>query len=100
MAAQSDVGSNAALKYPEAVIDTVGTAQASFVVSAIWDDEVGVFYSVSNLPGLHVEAATFEEFVRLVHELAPGMIADNTNLAPGPVSISVNARRDIVLSAA
>lgn len=72
----------------------------TFTVSAIWDDVAGVFYSQSDLPGLHVEAATFDEFVALVHDLAPDMIADNAPHVSGPVSVSINARRELVLTAA
>ena len=36
-----------------------------------------MFYSQSDIPGLHIEAATFDEFVALVRDLAPEMIADN-----------------------
>jgi uncharacterized protein DUF1902 len=50
---------------------------ASFTVTATWDAEAGVFCSQSDIPGLHVEAATFDEFVALVRDLAPEMIADN-----------------------
>ena len=52
-------------------------SSASFTVTATWDPEAGVFYSHSDIPGLHVEAATFDEFVALVRDLAPEMIADN-----------------------
>ena len=42
-----------------------------FFVSALWDDEAKVFYSESNIVGLHVEAATLEEFEDIVATLAP-----------------------------
>ncbi len=60
------------------------SSSASFTVTAIWDPEAGVYYSQSNIPGLHVEAATFDEFVALVRDLAPEMIADNLPQAKGP----------------
>lgn len=80
--------------------DGLDQAQAAFHVSAIWDEEAGVFFSQSDIPGLHVEAETFEAFVTLVHALAPEMIADNTALGGKPVAIQIVARRDVVLSAA
>jgi Domain of unknown function (DUF1902) len=49
----------------------------SFKVTAVWDDEAKVFTSTSNIPGLVVEADTFEEFVSLVEVLAPQMLAAN-----------------------
>ena len=49
----------------------------SFEVTAVWDDEAKVFTSSSNIPGLVVEAGTFEEFVSLVEVLAPQMLATN-----------------------
>jgi hypothetical protein len=73
---------------------------ASFTVIAHWDDEAEVFYSTSDIPGLNVEAATFDEFVTLVHELAPEMISDNLPGLTGPVAIAVHARRDVKLTAA
>ena len=73
---------------------------ASFTVTATWDPEAGVFYSQSDIPGLHVEAATFDEFVALVRDLAPEMIADNLPQAKGPFTVRVEGRCDLVLSAA
>lgn len=48
-----------------------------FIVTANWDDEAKVFTSTSDIPGLVVEADTFEEFVSLVEALAPEMLAAN-----------------------
>lgn len=42
-----------------------------FYVTAHWDDDAKVFYSESNIVGLHVEAATMEEFEDIVASLAP-----------------------------
>lgn len=70
---------------------------SSFTVTATWDTEAGVFTSQSDVPGLHVEAATFDEFVELVRDLAPEMIADNRPELKGPFSIHIEARRDLVL---
>jgi Domain of unknown function (DUF1902) len=72
----------------------------SFTVTATWDAEAGVFYSQSDIPGLHVEAPTFDAFVALVRDLAPEMIADNLPQAKGPFAVRIEGRCDLVLSAA
>lgn len=38
--------------------------EASFFVQAVWDEEAGVYISHSDIDGLHVEAATLDEFSR------------------------------------
>ena len=48
-----------------------------FTVTATWDGEANVFTSQSNIPGLVIEADTFEEFVDLVEALAPDVISAN-----------------------
>lgn len=49
----------------------------SYYVKALWDDEARVFWSESDIKGLHIEAGTLEEFENLVGELAPDLIFDN-----------------------
>ena len=49
----------------------------SYYVKALWDDEARVFWSESDIKGLHIEAGTLEEFGNLVGELAPNLIFDN-----------------------
>lgn len=51
--------------------------QRTFSVSALWDEEAGVFYSESDIIGLHIEAETVEEFEQLMFELAPELIVAN-----------------------
>jgi hypothetical protein len=46
-------------------------------VKAVWDSEAGVYYAKSNIPGLNVEAATVAEFIEIVKDLAPDLIASN-----------------------
>jgi Domain of unknown function (DUF1902) len=46
----------------------------SFKIRAIWDSEAEVFYSESDVPGLVIEAATYEEFVEIAHDLLPEFI--------------------------
>ncbi len=48
-----------------------------FYVKAVWDEEANVFYTDSNIKGLHIEADTIEEFRDLVKEFAPELIFNN-----------------------
>ena len=49
----------------------------TFVVKAIWDDDAGVFYSESDINGLHIEAETVDEFEAIMMEVAPELIMEN-----------------------
>ena len=49
----------------------------TFRVRALWDAEAKVFYSESDIVGLHVEAPTFEEFEAVLMEVAPDLIVAN-----------------------
>ena len=49
----------------------------SFFVRARWDAEAKVFYSESDIDGLHIEADTVEEFEPIMLQLAPELIAAN-----------------------
>jgi cobalamin biosynthesis protein CbiD len=48
-----------------------------FNVTAQWDAEAQVFYSVSDIVGLHIEAATIEEFETILMDVAPGLLVAN-----------------------
>ncbi len=48
-----------------------------YSVTAIWDDEAQVFYSESDIEGLHIEADTLDEFQSLIAEHAPELIIAN-----------------------
>lgn len=76
------------------------SAAPSFRVTALWDSEAGVFHSESDIPGLVVEAETFDAFVDLVRGLAPEVLADNRPDVAPPYRITVEVRRDLVLAAA
>ncbi len=52
----------------------------SYHVRAVWDEEAGVYYAETDIPGLHVEAGTLREFIEIVEELAPQMM--EANLSP------------------
>lgn len=49
----------------------------TFYVKAIWDAEANVYYSESDIVGLHIEATTLEEFEAAVSEFGPQLIVDN-----------------------
>jgi hypothetical protein len=48
-----------------------------FVVAAKWDADAGVYYSETDISGLHIEAETLDEFGEILRELAPEMIEAN-----------------------
>ena len=48
-----------------------------YSVTAHWDDVAKVFYSDSDIVGLHVEAATIEEFEAIMMDVAPGLVVAN-----------------------
>ncbi|MGR3524892.1 MAG: DUF1902 domain-containing protein [Paracoccaceae bacterium] len=49
----------------------------AFYVKAIWDAENGVYFSESDIVGLHIEAATLEEFEAAAMELGPQLVFEN-----------------------
>lgn len=52
-------------------------AKRMFNVTAHWDDEAQVFYSDSDIIGLHIEAATIDEFEAVMMDVAPGLVVAN-----------------------
>lgn len=48
-----------------------------FSVAARWDDEAKVYYSISDIIGLHIEARTIAEFEDLMTDVAPGLVMSN-----------------------
>lgn len=48
-----------------------------FNVTAHWDEDAKVFYSESDIIGLHIEAATIEEFESVMVDVAPGLVIAN-----------------------
>ncbi len=70
----------------------------AFTVTATWDPEARVFTSQSDIPGLVIEAETFEEFVDLVRAMAPEVIAANLPLAKGPHTLHVETRLDLAVA--
>ena len=51
--------------------------QQTFRVKAVWDDEAEVFYSQSDIKGLHIEAATLDEFEAIMLNVASELIMVN-----------------------
>lgn len=70
----------------------------SYTITATWDADAGVFTSQSDIPGLVVEAETFEEFINLVRALAPEVIAANLPAARGPHTLHIETRFDLAVA--
>ena len=49
----------------------------SFYIKAIWDEEANVFYSESDIVGLHIEAETIEEFRKAMEDNALDLVFAN-----------------------
>ena len=58
-----------------------------FFVKAIWDENAGVFYSESDIVGLHIEAKTLDEFVEIMEENAADLVVAN-HIKPQEIEIS------------
>lgn len=51
--------------------------QRSFFVRAVWDDEAQVYVCESDIIGLHIEAATIDEFEAVMREVATDLVIAN-----------------------
>lgn len=69
-----------------------------FTVTAVWDAEAEVFTTQSDIPGLIVEASTFEELIDLVRALAPAVIAANLPSASTPYKVEIVTRRELAVA--
>ena len=49
----------------------------TFSVKAIWDEEAQVLYAQSDIEGLHIEAASLDEFEEVMLDAAPDLILAN-----------------------
>lgn len=49
----------------------------TFHVKPVWDNEAKVFFALTDIIGLHIEAATLAEFDALVSDLAAELIVAN-----------------------
>ncbi len=52
-------------------------SKRSFYIRACWDDEAKVYYSESDITGLHIEAESLEEFESVMMEAAIELIIAN-----------------------
>jgi hypothetical protein len=71
---------------------------SEFKVTATWDPEAEVFTSVSNVPGLVIEADTFEEFVALVEVLGPQVLEANVPGAKRPYLFDIQLHRILAVA--
>lgn len=69
-----------------------------YKVTANWDDEAKVFTSDSNIPGLVVEAETFEQFIALVEALAPEVLEANVPNAKRPFHFDIESHRVLAVA--
>ncbi len=51
--------------------------QRSFFVKAVWDGEAQVYVAESDILGLHIEAATIEEFEAVMRDVATDLVIAN-----------------------
>jgi hypothetical protein len=65
------------LEHPRKRKNEERMAKRMFNVTAHWDDEAQVFYSDSDIIGLHIEAATIDEFEAVMMDVAPGLVVAN-----------------------
>jgi hypothetical protein len=49
----------------------------TFYVKALWDEEASVWYSETDIFGLHIETKTLNEFEEVMNEFAAELIVSN-----------------------
>lgn len=49
----------------------------TYTVKAVWDADAGVWVADSDIEGLHIEAATIDEFEAVLYEVAAELVAAN-----------------------
>jgi Domain of unknown function (DUF1902) len=54
----------------------------TYFIRAVWDDDAGVYYSESDILGLHIESASLDEFEEVMNEVAIELIMTNHVSAP------------------
>ncbi len=65
-------------------------ARRSFSVRALWDEDAKVFYSESDIIGLHIEAKTIEEFEAVLMDVGPDLIIANHISKPDLMNSSLS----------
>jgi predicted RNase H-like HicB family nuclease len=69
------------------------------VVTALWDDEAGVWVAESeHVPGLAAEAETLEALLTKLDTLIPELLELNMGVRPSDIPVSLKAERSLVLS--
>jgi len=67
----------------------VDTVKRTFFIKAVWDEEARVFYSESDIEGLHIEAPDVDSFEDVIFDAAIDLIVANhisaEDLAQTPV---------------
>lgn len=54
----------------------------TFFIRALWDEEAGIYYSESDIEGLHIEAETLDEFEDIMSDVAIELVVANHISAP------------------
>ncbi|WP_325465968.1 DUF1902 domain-containing protein [Pararhizobium sp.] len=69
---------------PDETIDcgSMDMVKRTFFVKALWDADAQVFYSESDIEGLHIEADTVEQFEEVMFDAAIDLIVANHISAP------------------
>jgi hypothetical protein len=65
----------------------------TFFIRALWDEEAKVFYSESDIEGLHIEAPTLEEFETVMEDVAAEPIMSNHT---SPADFASKPLKDLV----
>jgi RNase H-fold protein (predicted Holliday junction resolvase) len=65
----------------------------SFEVTALWDEDAKVWYSESDIIGLHIEASTIEAFRKEVERHAADLIIENHL---DPTALETGKLRDLI----
>jgi hypothetical protein len=65
-------------------------SRRSFTVRAVWDEDARVYYSESDILGLHIEAPTLDEFEAIMMEVAPELVVENHLSRPDLASKSLS----------
>jgi predicted RNase H-like HicB family nuclease len=69
------------------------------VVTALWDDEAGVWVAESeHVPGLAAEAETVEALLTKLDSLIPELLELNKGVRPLSIPINLRTERSLVLS--
>lgn len=48
-----------------------------FYIKALWDNETKVFYSESNIAGLHIETESIKQFEEVLYDIVAELIISN-----------------------